>query len=281
MTVSLAWSTAVASAMARDAAGTSPSRSVTPQRGPGGGDRRRRPSGEPPPLPRNLGVSGRVWVALAAVLVAIVGLVLASQALASGFDRWNAAVLRGIVSIRTGWLTTLMVGVNTVLTSPWTVGILRVGTLVALVGLRRWRHLGVFLGSVVVVELAASQLALLVSSPRPMDVRIIGSWEGFSFPSPPVAALAVTLVGMAYALLPPGQPGHGAIAQPSPALAPGCQHTVARSTPTACAVVKRRRDRPAEVRGASFHVPMPVFLLEFVFDRRRVMAEVAARLLSL
>jgi tRNA A-37 threonylcarbamoyl transferase component Bud32/membrane-associated phospholipid phosphatase len=192
--------------MATDAAGTSPSRSVTPQRGPGGGGRRRRPSGEPPPLPRNLGVSGRVWVALAAVLVAIVGLVLASQALASGFDRWNAAVLRGIVSIRTGWLTTLMVGVNTVLTSPWTVGILRLGTLVALVGLRRWRHLGVFLGSVVVVELAAYQLALLVTSPRPMDVRIIGSWEGFSFPSPPVAALAVTLVGMAYALLPPGQP---------------------------------------------------------------------------
>ena len=192
--------------MATDAAGRSPSRSVTPQRGPGGGGRRRRPSGEPPPLPRNLGVSGRVWVALAAVLVAIVGLVLASQALSSGFDRWNAAVLRGIVSIRTGWLTTLMVGVNTVLTSPWTVGILRVGTLVALVGLRRWRHLGVFLGSVVVVELAAYQLALLVTSPRPMDVRIIGSWEGFSFPSPPVAALAVTLVGMAYALLPPGQP---------------------------------------------------------------------------
>ena len=83
--------------MATDAAGSSPSRSITPQRGPGGRGRRRRPSGEPPPLPRNLGVSGRVWVALAAVLVAIVGLVLASQALASGFDRWNAAVLRGIV----------------------------------------------------------------------------------------------------------------------------------------------------------------------------------------
>jgi membrane-associated phospholipid phosphatase/tRNA A-37 threonylcarbamoyl transferase component Bud32 len=192
--------------MATDGAGTSPSRSVTPQRGPGGGGRRRRPSGEPPPLPRNLGVSGRVWITLTASLVAIIGLVLASQALASGFDRWNAAVLRGIVSIRTGWLTTLMLSVNTVLTSPWTIRVLRLGTLVALVGLRRWRHLAVFLGSVVVVELSAYQLALLVASPRPMDVRVIGSWEGFSFPSPPVAALAVTLVGMAYALLPPGQP---------------------------------------------------------------------------
>jgi len=134
---------------------------------------------------------------MAAILVAIVGLVLASQALASGFDRWNAAVLRGIVSIRTGWLTTVMAGVNTVLASRWTVGVLRLGTLAALVGLRRWRHLGIFLGCVVVVELSARQLALLVASPRPMDVRILGGWEGFSFPSPPVAALAVTLVGMA------------------------------------------------------------------------------------
>jgi membrane-associated phospholipid phosphatase/tRNA A-37 threonylcarbamoyl transferase component Bud32 len=142
---------------------------------------------------------------MAAVLVAIIGLVLASQALASGFDRWNSAVIRGLVSIRTGWLTTLMVGVNTVLTFRWTGGILRLGTLIALVGFRRWRHLGVFLGSVVVVELSAYQLALLVASPRPLNVRLIGSWEGFSFPSPPVAALAVTLVGMAYALLPPGQ----------------------------------------------------------------------------
>jgi tRNA A-37 threonylcarbamoyl transferase component Bud32/membrane-associated phospholipid phosphatase len=192
--------------MATDGAGTSPSRSLTQQRGPGGGGRRRRPSGEPPPLPRNLGLSGRVWITLTASLVAIIGLVLASQALASSFDRWNAAVLRGIVWIRTGWLTTLIVGVNTVFTSPWTIRVLRLGTLVALVGLRRWRHLGVFLGSVVVVELSAYQLALLVASPRPMDVRVIGSWEGFSFPSPPVAALAVTLVGMVYALLPPGRP---------------------------------------------------------------------------
>jgi len=151
-------------------------------------------------------VSGRVWITLSATLVTIVGLVLASAALASSFDRWNAAMLRGIVLIRTGWLTPLMVGVNTVLVSRWTIGGLRLGTIIALVGLRRWRHLGVFLGSVVVVELSAYQLSLLVASPRPMDVKVIGSWEGFSFPSPLVAALAVTLVGMTYALLPPGRP---------------------------------------------------------------------------
>jgi tRNA A-37 threonylcarbamoyl transferase component Bud32 len=189
-----------------DEAGPSRSRSVAPQQGPRGGGKRRRPSGEPPPLPWQLGASGRVWITLAVSFIAIVVLVLASQALATGFDRWNAAVLRRVVSIRTGWLTTLMVGINTVLASRWTIRILRLATLVALVGWRRWRHLVTFLGSVVVVELAAYQLSLLIASPRPLDVKIIGSWEGFSSPSRPVAALAVTLVGMAYALLPAGRP---------------------------------------------------------------------------
>ena len=182
------------------------SRSAAPQRGTGGAGKRRRPSGEPPPLPRRLGVSGRVWIALAVSLLAIVGLILAYRALGAGFDRWDSVVLRGVVPVRTGWLTTVMAGINTALTSRWTIRILRLGTIAALVGLRRWRHLLTFLGSVIVVELAAYQLAIFQARVRPFGVTVIGSWDGFSFPSPPVAALAVTLVGMAYALLPAGRP---------------------------------------------------------------------------
>ena len=182
------------------------SRSAAPQRGTRGAGKRRRPSGEPPPLPRRLGVSGRVWIALAVSLLAVVGLILAYRVLGAGFDRWDSVVLRGIVPVRTGWLTTVMVGINTALASRWTVRILRLGTLVALVGLRRWRHLITFLGSVIVVELAAYQLAIFQARVRPFGVTIAGSWDGFSFPSPAVAALAVTLVGMAYALLPSGRP---------------------------------------------------------------------------
>jgi tRNA A-37 threonylcarbamoyl transferase component Bud32 len=143
---------------------------------------------------------------LAASLVAIVGLVLASAALGAAFARWDHAMVHRVAMVRSGWLTTVMVAVNTALVSRWTIRILRLGTVAALVGLRRWRHLVIFLGCVVVVELAAYQLALLIARPRPVGVRIIGGWEGFSFPSPPVAALAVTLVGIAYALLPPGRP---------------------------------------------------------------------------
>ena len=168
--------------------------------------KRRRPSGEPPPLPRNLGLSGRVWVGLGALLIAIVALVIVYEGPSSGFDRLNTALLRRLVAVRTGLVTTVLLGVNNGLASRWPIRILRLGTIAALLGWRRWRHLLVFLGTVVLVEVAAYQLSILVASPRPLGVRIIGRWNGFSFPSPPVAALAVTLTGMTYSLLPQGRP---------------------------------------------------------------------------
>ena len=137
--------------MARDAADASRSRSAAISRGPRGGGKRRRPSGEPPPLPRHLGVSGRVWIALAGFLVAIVGLVLAFATLGNALGRWDHAMVHRVAMVRSGWLTTVVVAVNTALVSRWTVRVLRLGTMVALVGLRRWRHLGVFLGCVVAV----------------------------------------------------------------------------------------------------------------------------------
>src|SRR5215472_2784479 len=181
------------------------SRSVAPQRGPRSGGKRRRPSGEPPPLPRRLGVSGRVWIALAVSVLVVASVILAFGALGAGFDRLDSTMLRGVAAIRTRWLTTVMADINTVLTSRWTIRILRLGTVAALAGLRRWRHLFTFLGSVIVVGLAAYRLVVFQGPVRPFGVTIVGSWNGFWFPHP-VAALAVTLVGMAYALLPPGRP---------------------------------------------------------------------------
>jgi hypothetical protein len=130
-------------------------------------------------------VSGRVWIALAACGLAVVGAILAYGALGAAFDRWDSAVVRQVALVRTGWLTTLLVGVTTVLASRWTIGILRLGTMAALVGLRRWRHLVIFLGCIVGVELAAAQLAIIQGRPRPLGVAIIGRWDGFSFPAPP------------------------------------------------------------------------------------------------
>jgi tRNA A-37 threonylcarbamoyl transferase component Bud32 len=174
-------------------------------RGPSG--KRRRPSGEPPPLPRKLGVSGKVWVALACTLVTILVLVIISgKTVGFGFDRWNSHALQRFVTIRTGWLTPVMLRIDSMFSSRWTIGILRLATIVALVGFRRWRHLLVFIVSVVAVEAIAYELSIFFASPRPDGVLIIGSWSGPAFPSLPVAALAVTLVGIVYSLLPPGRP---------------------------------------------------------------------------
>jgi tRNA A-37 threonylcarbamoyl transferase component Bud32/membrane-associated phospholipid phosphatase len=165
----------------------------------------RRPSGEPPPLPRKLGVSGIVWVGSAAILFTIAILVVAYATLGYSFDRWNSLSLQRLSTVRAGWLDPVMLRVDDVLSSRWTVGILRLATMVALVGFRRWRHLLVFLASIVVVEALAYELAIFVASPRPDGVRIIGNWDGPSFPSPPVASLAVTLVGIVYTLVPSGR----------------------------------------------------------------------------
>jgi hypothetical protein len=45
-----------------------------------------------------------------------------------------------------------MIRVDDVLSSRWTVGILRLGTMFAPIVFRRWRHLLVFLASIMIVE---------------------------------------------------------------------------------------------------------------------------------
>jgi hypothetical protein len=146
------------------------------------GPRRRRPSGEPPPLPRKLDASGRVWIALAVTLTAIVIIVLLHEAFGSILDRWNSAFLRALVPLRTSRLTSLVRGVDAFFSSRVTIGVLRLAVLAVLVGYRRWRHLLVFLGSVIAVEATSYELSILIASPRPAGVAIIQEWTGFSFP---------------------------------------------------------------------------------------------------
>ena len=116
------------------------------------------------------------------------------------FEVWDTERLRWIVAIRTPWLTNVALLVNAA-TSRWTIRVLRWGTILALVAFRRGRHLVVFLGSVIGLEILAYQLSVLMFRPRPYGVTILAGWNGFSMPSRPLASLAVTLVGMAYALV--------------------------------------------------------------------------------
>jgi membrane-associated phospholipid phosphatase/tRNA A-37 threonylcarbamoyl transferase component Bud32 len=169
------------------------------------GRRRRRPTGAPPPLPRSIGTSGKLWLAALAVLLVWAVLSIVSTPSLRITDRVDSAILREIAELRTSILTTFARALDRVGTG-WTVTLLILGMLIALMVFRRWRHLLTFLGSLAILEWASSSLYDSFARPRPYGVTIIGRWADYSLPSPPVAALAAVLVGMIYTLVVPGRP---------------------------------------------------------------------------
>jgi tRNA A-37 threonylcarbamoyl transferase component Bud32 len=170
-----------------------------------GGRRYRRPSGEAPPLPRELGRSGKFWIVMVVYFGSVLIGVVFFQPLGGIFDRFDTLRLRWIASLRNDSLTDVMLFVN-LLASRWTIRALRWGTIAALVGFRYWRHLFVFLGSMLATELVAYQISVLLGRSRPLGITIIAPWEGYSMPSRPVVGLAASLVGITYALVVPGRP---------------------------------------------------------------------------
>jgi tRNA A-37 threonylcarbamoyl transferase component Bud32/membrane-associated phospholipid phosphatase len=137
------------------------------------------------------------------LLVVLAGLV---DPLRVAVERIDGAILRAFEVVRFPALTSAMDGIDDLLTSSWTIGILRWSTLIALIVFKRFRHLFVFLGSVLLVGWIASDIAWWFVRARPVDITILGDWEGSAMPSRHAAALAVTLVGMAYSLVEAGRP---------------------------------------------------------------------------
>jgi tRNA A-37 threonylcarbamoyl transferase component Bud32/membrane-associated phospholipid phosphatase len=191
------------------AAATALAEPATPEATPGpspGRDRgRRRPTGAPPPLPRSLGTTGKLWLAALAVFVGWTLVLLVSPAAQRATDRADAAVLRQIVRLRTPWLTDVATAVDRVGTG-WTLTIVALGLVVAQMVFRRWRHLFTFLASIIVMEVVALLLYAGFSRPRPYDVTAIGRWSAFSSPSPPLVVLSAVLVGILYSMVPGGSP---------------------------------------------------------------------------
>lgn len=167
--------------------------------------RRRRPTGAAPPLPRSIGLSGKLWLALCIVLLIWVPAALAFPVIERIANRSDAWFLRLVAELRTEWLTTVADRIDR-LGSGWTLTIVIGATIVALLAFRRWRHLFVLLGSVAVVEILGQILYANFQRPRPFGVTIIGRWAGFSMPSLPVMVFAAFLIGVAYTLVVPGRP---------------------------------------------------------------------------
>jgi tRNA A-37 threonylcarbamoyl transferase component Bud32 len=165
--------------------------------------RRRRPSDKPPPLPHELGASGKLWIAAVVALVAFM-VVLFTVPIGTPIERAEGNFLAWLSGIRTGWLTDLakvIAGVG----AEWPNRVARWAVIILLIVFKRWRHLFVFVGTVLVVTWLVGQLPLVSPRSRPMGVEIIGHWEGFAFPSSTVAAAAVTGLGIVYTLLEAGR----------------------------------------------------------------------------
>jgi membrane-associated phospholipid phosphatase len=166
--------------------------------------KRRRPSGEAPPLPRQLRASGKYWLLLS--FFAFVGWLVILFVEDAGWraTRVDLAVLRWIADIRSDGLTDLMRWVHS-LGSEWAIGAARWGTLLVLLFFKRFRHLFVYLGAVLGVGFVCTVVAQNIVRPRPLAIEILGHWEGSAHPSRPVASVAATLLAMTYALVPPGR----------------------------------------------------------------------------
>jgi len=165
--------------------------------------RRRRPSGERPPLPRELQASGKFWL-ISGIVVLITWVTLFAW---PATTRWwtvqDLAVLNWLVDIRNDVLTDISKALH-VLGSMWLIRPLRWGMILILLAFKRFRALFGMLGAILLVGEIANGLSLAVGRIRPF-VDMIGDWNGYSHPSRPVAALAATLTVIGLALIPKGR----------------------------------------------------------------------------
>ncbi|HEV3401588.1 MAG TPA: phosphatase PAP2 family protein, partial [Acidimicrobiales bacterium] len=164
---------------------------------------RRRPSGAAPPLPKDLRVSGLVWAALAGAVL-LFWLVVFLTGRRPSADLVDRTILREVADWRTPSLTRVMrwvqwLGDERVLLAANGV------ILVVAIAFRRFRHVLVLVGCVLFAIWVAGVVEIVLARPRPVNVPILGEWNGFSHPSRPMVGLGLTLVSAAYTLVPQGR----------------------------------------------------------------------------
>jgi membrane-associated phospholipid phosphatase len=168
---------------------------------------RRRPTGAPPPLPHHLQTSGVGWLVAVVVLIGL-ALVVFGRGLrgpAVAVTVVDDAVVRWLGGLRAPGLEALWHGLAHV-GSWWTLFVLQSVLLLALLVLRRWRHLIVWLVAWQLLTILAHFLvAAAARRARPFGVELRTSWGGWAMPSVQVTLLAALLVGVLYTLVPEGR----------------------------------------------------------------------------
>ena len=169
--------------------------------------RRRRPTGAAPPLPHHVQTSGVGWLIASVVLVALSAVVFARglRGLAVDVTVADDAVVRWLAGLDApglvgGWR------VLAAISSWWVLNGLLVGLLVALLVLRRFRHLIVLLILVQLMTLVVEAwVGPLAQRPRPFGVVIQAGWGGWALPPLQLTFFALGLVTVLYTLVPEGR----------------------------------------------------------------------------
>ena len=154
-------------------------------------------------MPTELRASGWFWLIVGVGLAILWFSIFAFPETTNWWTDRDTSVLRWLQDRRTDFLTEVADALHA-LGSQWFIRPLRWGTIAVLIFYKRWRHLFGFLIVLLIVAVIVNSLEIAVARPRPV-VDVIGPWSGYSHPSGPVAALAVTLALMGMTLMPKGR----------------------------------------------------------------------------
>jgi tRNA A-37 threonylcarbamoyl transferase component Bud32 len=165
--------------------------------------RRRRPSGEKEPLPREFRGTGTFWAVVALLGLLIWALLFLIGGSPDWWTRQDMKFLLRVEEMRSEAATAFFKGIN-LLTADLFIRVVRWGVILALIFYRRWRHLVAGMAVFLTVDVVTSAMVYAVARPRPF-VEILVPWEGYSHPSVPVASVAATLGVIGYSLIPKGK----------------------------------------------------------------------------
>jgi tRNA A-37 threonylcarbamoyl transferase component Bud32 len=178
---------------------------------------RRRPAGEPPPLPRRLGMTGWWWLGLGTIAIIASTMYFSHYRMPFFQSRpvvggellpVDQRVLEVLARLRTPALTRAMVVVAG-LSAQWVIAALGWATILVLLAARRFRHLLVFLGAALLIHWVTNNIAYgtleQVSALRPAELAVLGPAGQSAYPALPLAMLTGRLVSMLYCLVPQGR----------------------------------------------------------------------------